>query len=95
MGGKQMKELIPKDKYGIFADTKDTARVDSKFVAQFFEKEHKNVLRDIARITDPTSGLRSKFEGVKLPLSQRYRVRPEFCRNSKTIERPKWTREQS
>jgi DNA polymerase len=37
----------------------------------------------------------SKFEGVKLPLSQRYRVRPEFCRNSKTIERPKWTREQS
>jgi hypothetical protein len=39
--------------------------------------------------------LPSKFEGVKLPLSQRYRVRPEFCRNSKTIERPKWTREQS
>jgi Rha family phage regulatory protein len=56
-----MKELIPKDKYGVFADTKDTARVDSLYVAQFFEKEHKNVLRDIARITDPTSGLSEEF----------------------------------
>ena len=59
--GNQMKELIPKDKYGVFADTKDTARVDSLYVAQFFEKEHKNVLRDIARITDPTSGLSEEF----------------------------------
>ena len=56
-----MKELIPKDKYGIFADTRDTARVDSLYVAEFFDKEHKNVLRDIARITDPTSGLSEKF----------------------------------
>jgi|GEM_PF-6347238 len=48
-----MKELIPKDKYGIFADRKDTARVDSLYVAERFEKEHKNVLRDIAKITDP------------------------------------------
>lgn len=56
-----MKELIPKDKYGVFADTKDTARVDSLYVAQFFEKEHKNVLRDIARLTDSTSGLSKEF----------------------------------
>lgn len=56
-----MKELIPKDKYGIFADTRDTARVDSLYVAEFFDKEHKNVLRDIARITDPTSGLSEEF----------------------------------
>lgn len=40
-----MKELIPKDKYGVFADTNDTARVDSLFVAEFFEKQHKHVLR--------------------------------------------------
>ena len=45
-----MRELIPKDKYGVFADTKDTARVDSLFVAEFFEKEHKNGMRDIAII---------------------------------------------
>lgn len=56
-----MKELIPKDKYGVFADTNDTARVDSLYVAQFFEKKHKNVLRDIARITDPDSGLSEEF----------------------------------
>ncbi len=56
-----MRELIPKDRYGVFVDTNDTARVDSLYVAQFFEKEHKNVLRDIARIIDPTSGLSEEF----------------------------------
>ncbi len=56
-----MKELIPKDKYGVFADTNDTARVDSLFVAQFFEKEHKNVLADIRRIIAPDSGLSEDF----------------------------------
>ncbi len=31
-----MKELIKKDKYGVFADGKETARADSLFVAKFF-----------------------------------------------------------
>lgn len=48
-----MKELIPMDEYGMFADMKDTARVDSRLVAQMFEKEHKNVLRDIDMILSP------------------------------------------
>ena len=56
-----MKELIPKDEYGIFADAHDTARVDSLFVADFFEKQHKHVLRDIAKITEPKSGLSEEF----------------------------------
>ena len=56
-----MKELIPRDEYGIFADTHDTARVDSRSVAAFFEKEHFHVLRDIARITDTKSGLSKEF----------------------------------
>ncbi|MDE6679202.1 MAG: Rha family transcriptional regulator [Ruminococcus sp.] len=42
-----MKELIRKDEFGVFVDNKDVARVDSLFVAKFFEKDHKNVLRDI------------------------------------------------
>lgn len=42
-----MKELIPKDTYGVFADNRDTARVDSRYVAQYFEKDHKHVMRDI------------------------------------------------
>ena len=45
-----MKEMIPKDNYGIFVDSKDTARVDSMFVAKFFEKKHSHVLRDIENL---------------------------------------------
>lgn len=45
-----MKELIPKDEYGVFADTHDTVRVDSLFVAQAFEKRHDAVLRDIREL---------------------------------------------
>ena len=56
-----MKELIPRDEYGIFADMRDTARVDSRSVAAFFEKDHFHVLRDIARITDTKSGLSEEF----------------------------------
>ena len=56
-----MKELIPKNEYGIFADMKDVARVDSLFVADCFEKQHKHVLRDIEKITEPKSGLSEEF----------------------------------
>lgn len=64
-----MKELIPKDKYGIFADTRDTARVDSLYVAQFFEKRHDHVIRDIRKITDPKSGLSDEFTRLNFELS--------------------------
>lgn len=56
-----MKELIPKDDLGVFVDNHDTARVDSLFVAELFEKNHKEVLRDIRKITAPTSGLSEEF----------------------------------
>ena len=56
-----MKELIPMDKFGVFADTHDTPRVDSRFVAESFEKRHDHVLRDIAKITAPKSGLSEVF----------------------------------
>ncbi|MCM1497169.1 MAG: Rha family transcriptional regulator [Clostridium sp.] len=45
-----MKELIPKDEYGVFADAHDVARVDSLFVAQAFDKRHDAVLRDIREL---------------------------------------------
>ena len=45
-----MKNLIPEDDYGVFADQKGVARVDSLFVAAAFEKGHRHVLRDITRI---------------------------------------------
>lgn len=47
-----MKEIIPKDAYGVFADNHDVALVDSRYVAQYFEKEHKTVLRNIDAILD-------------------------------------------
>lgn len=56
-----MKELIPKNEYGLFADKKDIARVDSLYVAEFFEKNHKEVLRDIRNIAAPNSGLSKEF----------------------------------
>ena len=56
-----MKELTRKDELGVFVDNKDVARVDSLFVAKFFKKEHKNVVRDIEKITSPDSGLSSEF----------------------------------
>ena len=56
-----MKELIPKDEYGIFADNHDTARVDSLYVADLFEKKHKNVLRDIDAIISSDSGFSPEF----------------------------------
>ena len=56
-----MKELIPKNEYGIFADMKDVARVDSLFIADAFKKNHKEVLRDIRKLTEPKSGLSDEF----------------------------------
>jgi Uncharacterized phage-encoded protein len=45
-----MKEIVPKDSYGIFADSNDTARVDSVFVAKVFGREHKTVLKAIENL---------------------------------------------
>lgn len=45
-----MKQLIPIDNYGMFCDNKDTARVDSRFVATAFNKRHDNVLADIKNL---------------------------------------------
>lgn len=56
-----MKQMIPMNDHGMFADHNDTARVDSRFVAEAFGKQHKHVLRDIARITEPNSGLSENF----------------------------------
>lgn len=56
-----MRELIPKNEFGIFADKNDVARVDSLFVAEFFEKRHDHVIRDIRNIAAPNSGLSKEF----------------------------------
>ena len=57
-----MKTLVPMDdEFGIFANTKYEVMVDSRFVAEIFEKEHFHVLRDITKITETKSGLSEEF----------------------------------
>ena len=67
-----MKELVPMNDYGIFANAKYEAMVDSRFVAEIFDKEHYHVLRDIAKITDTKSGLSEDF------------VNKHFCKDKYT-----------
>lgn len=45
-----MKEMIPMDTYGVFADKHDTARANSLMVAEFFGKHHDKVVRDIENL---------------------------------------------
>ena len=56
-----MKEIIPKDDYGVFVDSHDVALVDSRYVARYFKKQHFHVLRDIEKITESKSGLSEEF----------------------------------
>lgn len=56
-----MKQLIPIDEHGMFADTHDIARVDSRFVAEAFDKNHRDVLRVIRTLMDEDSGLSEDF----------------------------------
>lgn len=56
-----MKELIPMNEHGLMAGKDYVARVDSRVVADVFEKQHSHVLRDIERITGTKSGLSEEF----------------------------------
>lgn len=64
-----MKELIPIDSYGIFADTHDMARANSLQVAEYFEKSHRHVLDSIRKITEPKNGLSEEFSKSNFGLS--------------------------
>lgn len=56
-----MKELIARDDMGVFADVKETVRVDSVEVARLFNKKHWVVLRAIDNLLRPDSGLDDDF----------------------------------
>lgn len=63
-----MKQLIPMDEHGMFADYNDTALVDSRFVADAFEKGHREVLRSIDQILSEDSGyLHVRWQGRAAP----------------------------
>jgi Rha family phage regulatory protein len=44
------KALVPKNEFGMFADSKGVAKVDSLTVAEAFSKDHRNVIRDIRNL---------------------------------------------
>ena len=73
-----MKEMIPKDDYGIFVDSKDTARVDSLFVAKFFDKKHSHVLRDIENL-DCSDDFRQSNFGLTLYTDEQGKRRPRYA----------------
>ena len=56
-----MKQIIPMNEYGIFVDKSEITRLDSRFVAETFSKQHKNVMRDIDNLLSPDSGLSPEF----------------------------------
>ncbi len=64
-----MKQMIPMDEYGVFADSREVARVDSRFVARFFEKNHRDVLRSIHSMLEPDSGFSTDFTERNFALS--------------------------
>lgn len=64
-----MRPLVPLNEYGLFATKDNVARVDSRFIAQFFEKRHANVIRDIENIINQNSGLSREFTELNFELS--------------------------
>ena len=73
-----MKEMIPKDDYGIFVDSKDTARVDSLFVAKFFDKKHSHVLRDIENL-DCSDDFRQSNFGLTFYKDSQGKKQPRYA----------------
>jgi len=56
-----MKELIPMNEYGLMAGKDYVARVDSRMIAEAFDKQHKNVLQSIKQIVSDASGYSREF----------------------------------
>lgn len=56
-----MKQLVPMDDYGVFADSGDRARANSLLVAKIFGKQHFHVLRDIENLDCSNEFRQSNF----------------------------------
>ena len=57
-----MKNMVPKNQFGLFADTKGVAMIDSVTVAEIFGKRHDNVVRDIRSLDCSKEFLLLNFE---------------------------------
>lgn len=82
-----MKEIIPKDNYGVFADSHDVALVDSRYVAKFFEKRHDDVLKSIRNL-DCSEEFRLRNFAESSYKNEQGKKQPcycmtRFCRNNR------------
>ena len=59
---KNMKTMVPKNEFGLFADIKGVPRIDSMTVAEIFGKRHDNVIRDIRGLDCSKEFLLLNFE---------------------------------
>ena len=73
-----MRELIPMDSYGVFADGHDTARANSLLVAQYFNKSHNHVLRDIQKL-DCSDEFRLSNFGQSSYINEQGKRQPCVC----------------
>lgn len=73
-----MRELIPMDSYGVFADGHDTARASSLLVAQYFNKSHNHVLRDIQKL-DCSDEFRLSNFGQSSYINEQGKRQPCVC----------------
>lgn len=73
-----MKQLIPINDHGLFSDKHDTARVDSRYVAKEFDKQHQHVLRDIENL-DCSDGFRQSNFGRTYYMDKWNRKKPSYA----------------
>lgn len=64
-----MKKIIPINHFGLFADNQEVARVDTRFIAQSFDKRHQDVLRDVQCLVNSSNGISSAFNQYNFALT--------------------------
>lgn len=71
-------QLIPIYEYGLFADKNDTARVDSRYVAECFEKRHDDVLKSIRNL-DCSDEFRLRNFAESFYKNKQWKKQPCYC----------------
>ena len=73
-----MKSLLPTNEYGILADKQEQILIESRFVAEKFNKEHKTVIRSIENI----------LANDKSDLYGRHNFAPSYYKNQQNKRQP-------
>lgn len=77
-----MKELIPINSNGLFVNGDKEVMIDSRYIAEVFDKEHFNVLRDIKELLEKLDTLDENVGHLKFELS--------YYKNKQNKKQPKY-----